>query len=160
MGKITHGLTVGLKLPPLYPTWSQMKSRCYDPKATGYPNYGGRGIKVCSRWRKSFVAFAEDVSPRPKGVTLDRINNDGNYEPGNVRWATRREQNLNSRLRGERVNTAKLTVDDVREIRRRYESRTRFQRGDGTQIRLAKDFGVTQTTIGRIVLRKSWSHVP
>lgn len=84
---------------PAYKVWQQMTSRCRNPKATGYANYGGRGITVCARWQKSFAAFLDDVGPRPSMKhTLDRINNDGNYEPDNVRWATQQQQVENSRI--------------------------------------------------------------
>ncbi len=71
-----------------------MLARCYDPRTNGYNRYGGRGITVCERWRKNFRAFMNDMGPRPTPEhTLDRYpNNDGNYEPGNVRWATWEEQ--------------------------------------------------------------------
>ena len=73
-----------------------MIARCYSPVATGYNRYGGRGISVCDRWRASFEAFIDDVGPKPTPLhTLDRTNNDGNYEPSNVRWATRKEQSRN-----------------------------------------------------------------
>lgn len=78
---------------PLYRAWAGMKARCGD---ASNDRYGGRGITVCERWAQSFTAFAEDMGPRPfEGASLDRINNDRGYEPGNVRWATQVEQNRN-----------------------------------------------------------------
>lgn len=78
---------------PLYKVWQGMRARCED---AGNDRYGGRGITVCARWSESFAAFAEDVGPRPfEGASLDRIDNDRGYEPGNVRWATPTEQGRN-----------------------------------------------------------------
>jgi hypothetical protein len=83
---------------PLYHIWQTMKARCLNPKAHAYERYGGRGITVCESWRISFERFVLDVGPRPSlRHTIDRFpDNDGNYEPGNVRWATREEQSDNS----------------------------------------------------------------
>ena len=95
----THGYGARdrTKRHPLYGLWLNMKNRCENTKALEYRNYGGRGIRVCERWQSSFENFLADIGERPPGTSLDRINNDGNYEPGNVRWATRREQSLNRR---------------------------------------------------------------
>lgn len=96
-----HGFTSRLhgKRPHyLHGIWWTMIQRCHDPNSQRYPLYGARGIEVCPRWRTSFVAFLQDVGERPSPKhSLDRINNGGDYEPGNVRWATKKEQMRNMR---------------------------------------------------------------
>lgn len=83
---------------PLFQVWRGMIRRCHDPRVKGYDNYGGRGISVCNQW-VDFWTFVADMPPRPSPKhTLDREDNNGNYEPGNVRWATKSQQMHNTRF--------------------------------------------------------------
>lgn len=95
-GRITHGHTRGRTTTPEFRSWLGMRQRCYYPNHAKYPKYGARGITVCEQWKASFETFLIDMEPRPAGTTLDRIDNDGNYEPGNCRWATPKEQRANT----------------------------------------------------------------
>jgi hypothetical protein len=93
---ITHGNKINRKASREYKSWSAMKSRCYRATNKKYHRYGGRGITVCDSWRDSFSNFLRDMGPAPSGTTIDRINNDGNYEPGNCKWSTSIEQGNNT----------------------------------------------------------------
>lgn len=107
---------------PEYRAWQSMRQRCYNSKLSNYQHYGGRGIKVCDEWLYNFDNFLRDVGPRPAdGYSLNRIDNDGDYTPGNVEWSTLVEQNRNrsvNRLLGgevlaktaERLGTSMSTV--------------------------------------------------
>lgn len=94
---VKHGHSYKGKNSPTYRVWAGMIRRCEAPNAVGYQWYGGRGIKVCDRWRNSFEAFLSDMGERPDGLTLERNDTNGDYEPGNCRWATMQEQTRNKR---------------------------------------------------------------
>lgn len=121
-------------------------SRCYDPKCPKFSLYGGRGIVMHEAWRVSFAAFLADVGERPSARhSLDRYPNpDGNYEPGNVRWATNLEQRRNRR------DQCKLTVDVAREIR--------ALRGQVKQTDLAARYGVSRSAISAIQLGRLYEY--
>lgn len=87
-----HGMTH----TGVYRSWFAMRDRCEDPQSPSWQWYGAKGVKVCDRWQ-DFLAFYEDMGHRPEGHTLDRIDPTGNYEPGNCRWATPKEQRANQR---------------------------------------------------------------
>lgn len=87
----------GLSKTGAYQAWYQMLQRCYNKNRVSYKNYGGRGIWVCYRWKKSFMRFYEDMGNRPEGMSLDRIDNDASYRLSNCKWSTRKEQVQNTR---------------------------------------------------------------
>ena len=100
-----HGMTGS----PTFTVWANMKERCLNPNHNSYHRYGGRGIQICDRWLESFKNFYDDMGPMPSGMSLDRIDVDGNYEPGNCRWATSEEQANN------RANNRVLEFDGRRQ---------------------------------------------
>lgn len=102
---ITHGHSKKGSTSTTYNSWAGMIQRTTNPKYRYYYNYGGRGISVCDRWKNSFESFLKDMGECPPNKSLDRYpNNDGNYEPGNCRWATRKEQSDNRRVRKDHMD--------------------------------------------------------
>jgi len=93
---MARSTTHGQSRTVTYYTWRDMKTRCHNKNSAAYPDYGGRGITICDRWA-SFENFLSDMGERPVGLSLDRKDVNGNYEPSNCRWATRTEQNNNTR---------------------------------------------------------------
>jgi hypothetical protein len=124
-----------------YESWRSMKARCLNPNHDSYKNYGGRGIMICERWMV-FENFLADMGERPEGMTLDRIDNDGHYDPENCKWSTHREQRINSKQ-------GKLTEEDVAEIKKLLTSGMK-------QYKIAEKFGVIPQTISAINTKRSW----
>jgi hypothetical protein len=129
-----------------------MLQRCSNPARADWPRYGGRRIAVCDRWRR-FENFLADMGACPEDLTLDRIDNNGNYEPGNCRWTTWEQQVRNRRSNsGELHPNAKLSVDEVVEIRQ-------LSRRGLTNRYLASLFGISGANVGYIVRREAWRHL-
>jgi hypothetical protein len=151
--------THGMRDTRVYAIWNAMRQRCTNPNQPHYERYGGRGITVCPEWLESFEKFYADMGDPPTDDhSIDRIENDRGYEPGNCRWATRVEQQANTRPRrpetfkgtpGETHPKAKLTEDNVREIRSSPER----------NCDIARRFDVSKQTIEGIRKGRTWKHV-
>ncbi len=127
-----------------YHTWSCMKRRCYSEKVERYPYYGGRGITVCDRWLNSFLAFYEDMGAKPfPKAQIDRINNDGNYEPSNCRWVT---AEMNSRNK----SSTKINQGIATEVRRLCKNQIM------TQKQLSRKYNISIQTVNKIINNKVW----
>jgi len=137
--RLTHGHTRRKSPSKEYVVWQHIMRRCYTKTNPAYRYYGGRGISVCKRWH-DFSNFVSDMGVKPDGLSIDRIDNNGNYEPSNCRWATQKEQVQNSR-------SAKLTSHLVAEIRASSEP---------SKI-LASKYGVNPDTITSIRAFRSWT---
>jgi len=121
-----------------------MKERCQNPNSNRYEYYGARGIKICDRWQ-NFSNFLEDMGERPPGKTLDRINNNGNYEPGNCRWATQKEQIQN---RGDRKDQKLFIAIDSQDT----------MIVSNNQLEFARQYGLNQGCIANCLNGKQKSH--
>ena len=146
-----HGHIEGGKQSSTYNSWCNMKARCLNPKHKDFPNYGGRGVKVCERWMV-FDNFLEDMGPKPEnGWAISRKGDVGNYEPGNCQWKSKSE-NSSEAHRGERQHKAKLNEDKVREI---FELREQ----GWSQKEIGLKFGVSKQAVCKVLTRENWSHV-
>ena len=138
----THGHAGHHNVSGTYHTWIGMKTRCSNKNHIAYKNYGGRGIKVCERWLK-FENFLEDMGERPEDLTIDREDNNGNYEPGNCKWATTKEQNRN----GRRTKLNPLKAQVIKKLLK--ESKLVVKE-------IAEIFHVTKAAIQDIKREKTW----
>ena len=129
-----------------YKTWHSAKRRCTKVAAPSYPNYGGRGIRMCARWMESFDNFLEDMGAAPtRDHSLDRVDVNGNYEPSNCRWATASQQSRNTR-------SVRLSADIVATAKGRWES------GEAPH-RIARDMGVPYSALQQAIRGKSWADI-
>lgn len=140
-----HGHCINSISTPIYTVWLAIHDRCNNTKKRAYKHYGARGITVCKRWN-DFAKFLADMSPRPKGLTIDRINNDGNYEPDNCRWATYKQQKRNNR--GTKLNPLKVQV--IKKL---------FKESSLSTKAIADVFRVTRQTIYHIKTGRNWDDI-
>ena len=133
-GNTRHGHAIRGKHSSTHQSWLDMTYRCTNPRSRNWNYYGGRGIVVCDRWRQ-FENFLADMGENPKGLQLDRIDNNGNYEPGNCRWATRSEQHRNKR------NNRLLTLGVRTQCRQAW----------------ADELGISIEALWRRLSRRGWS---
>jgi len=134
---------------PLYSTWSKMMTRCYKTEDAAYKYYGARGIKVCGRWH-DINNFIADMGNRPRGYSLERVENDSDYSPTNCIWAPPAVQARNRRC-------VKLTLEKANEMRA-LPRRTKNGRGDGyTRQEIADMYGVSLATVKKVLSGSYWS---
>lgn len=138
---VTHGLS----RMPEYKIWKSMIERCGNLNFKSYKDYGGRGITVCDEWIKSFETFIKDMGLRPTPFhSIDRIDNNGNYEPGNCKWSTKVEQGRNMRS------------NVIKSVKQADEIRQKYQTGNYTYRNLAVEFNCSSSVIHSIINNKSW----
>lgn len=122
--------------------WKNMRQRCMNPHNPSWLRYGGRGIQLCDRWKESFENFLSDMGESPNGLSIDRIDNNGNYEPANCRWAT-------SLTQGRNTSTVKLSMSIAKELRNLYASGVR-------PMHIQKQFGLKRRTLQNVLYGRCW----
>lgn len=137
--RFRHGMT-GTKT---YKSWTGMIERCENPENKNYKNWGARGIRVCKEWRESFERFYDDMGERPDGLTIERVDVNGDYEPKNCKWASRAEQTRNRRY-------CKLDADKAERIREKRSNGMTFRQ-------LSDEFGISSSHAKRVCDGKSWA---
>ncbi len=142
---VDRSTTHGLAGSPTYRSWQHLKERCTNPSDINYHRYGGRGITFCERWNV-FENFLEDMGEKPEGLQIDRIDNDGNYEPGNCRWVTGTENIRNA-------SGTKLNTEAVKVIK--YA----LKHLGISKAKLAEIHKVSRVTIYDISIGKTWRDV-
>lgn len=127
-----------------YNSWKAMKARCYNKNNVRYHRYGGRGIIVCDKWKNSFISFNEDMGNRPfKGAQIDRIDNNGNYEPSNCEWSTNQKNNRHT-------SRTKINIEIARDIRNDYSA------NNNSFVSMSKKYNLSASFIGAIIANKYW----
>ena len=145
-----HGNTKhGAINTPAYISWAHMIQRCENPKDAKYPDYGGRGISVCRRWY-SFENFLADMGPRPTNTTIHRLDNNKDYEPGNCKWATAKEQAATRRSRV----LLDGDLDRIRDLWSSFKATHTSQRAAAYHI--AKWLGLNQHTVANVIAGRAW----
>lgn len=142
--------THGLSHHPLYSVWCGMKRRCNNPNEEKYPRYGGRGIKVCKEWKEDFKKFYDWAIENgyKKGLQIDRIDNDGNYEPSNCKWETVQKNT-------QHTSRIKLTPEDVMDIR---NCKLLF-RDDISNKEIGNAYGINPNTVAQIINYQTWQNI-
>jgi DNA-binding XRE family transcriptional regulator len=142
-----HGHCVNGKSSPTHKSWCMMKSRCNNPNYNRYKDYGGRGIAYCKEW-ESFENFLRDMGERPKGTTLDRIDNNGNYELSNCKWSTPKEQMSNKRF----GRTKRMILDKAKAL----EIIQLYRDSNLTQAEIALMYGCSRQTVNQTINGHRW----